>query len=202
MSQPQDETPDVAGAYQAHAAQAVGDVQQPDLGVDAGPTMEEIQAQAVRAALSDFEKQLAATMAQAQAQFSQQQATIDALTRQLATVRAQAGPPVAQLLADSLATRVANIAIANPDLPATHFTGVIGQAQSLAEEVKAVAGGTGSSSRVEQLASGITAWFSRAHPRVSSKVLEGMHAALDEAERIVEELPQLVPAAVAITKAL
>ena len=184
------------------AAQAVGQVQQPDQGTDAGQSIEDMQAQAVRAALSDFEKQLASQMQQAQAQFDQQQKTIEALTRQLATVRAQAGPPVAQLLATSLADRVQNIANANPDLGKEHFAGVIGQAQNLAEEVAAVAAGSGSTTRVEQLAGGIGAWFGRVHPRISNKMLEGMHAAVDEAERIVEELPQLVPAAAAIAKVL
>lgn len=186
----------------AQAAQAVGQVQAPDQGTDAGASVEEMQAQAVRAALGEFEQQLQAQMKQAQEQFAGQQATIEALTRQLSTVRAQAGPPVAHLLADSLATRVQSIAQAHPDLGAQHFAGVLSQAQSLADEVKAVAGGQGSAGRVEQLAHGVAAWFTRVHPRVSGKVLEGAHAALDEAERIVEALPELAPVAGAVAKVL
>jgi hypothetical protein len=45
-------------------------------------------------------------------------------------------------------------------------------------------------------------WFTRAHPRVSAKFLEGAHAAIDEAERIIEELPKLLPVAAAIGSAL
>lgn len=188
--------------YQAHAAQAVSAVQQPDQATDAGQSIEEMMAQRVRVALSGFEQQLADQMKAAEAAFASQQSTIEALTRQLASVRAQAGPPVAELLASSLADRVQAIAKANPDLGAQHFTGVITQAASLADEVKAVAGGSGDASRVEQLANGIGAWFARVHPRLSGKVLEGAHAAMDEAERIIEALPELAPAAAAVAKAL
>lgn len=186
----------------AQAAEAVGQVQQPDQGVDAGAANDEMIAQAVRAAMSDFEKQLADVMARSQAAFSQQQDTIDSLSRQLVSVRQQAGPPVAGLLADSLATRVQSIANANPDLGALHFAGVVSQAANLADEVKAVAGGSGDMGRAEQLAGGIVNWFQRAHPKISGKFLEGMHAAVDEAERLVEELPKLAPVAGAIVKAL
>lgn len=186
----------------ADAAQAVGQVLQPDQGTDAGPANEEMIAQAVRAAMSDFEQQLADVMKRSQAAFSQQQDTIDSLSRQLVSVRQQAGPPVAGLLADSLATRVQSIAAANPDLGGAHFAGVISQAQNLADEVKAVADGHGDQARAEQLAHGVAAWFTRVHPKISGKFIEGMHAALDEAERIVEELPNLVPVAAAVVKAL
>lgn len=189
-------------AYAAQAAQAVSHVQTPDQSTDAGASLEEIVAARVRAALSDFEHDLSAHMAAAQTAFESNQATIDSLTRQLATVRAQAGPPVGTLLAKSLATRVQSIADANPDLPAGHFAGVISQAQSLAEATDAVAAGKGDPAEVERLANGIGAWFSRVHPRTSGKVLEGMHAALDECERILEEIPKLAPVAAAIAGAL
>src|SRR5207244_9157960 len=96
-------------------------------------------AQAVRAAMSDFEEKLAAQMQAAQDAFARQQQVIDQLTGQIQAVRAQAGPPVATLLARSLATRVQNIAAANPELGTQHFTGVLSQAQTLADEVAAVA---------------------------------------------------------------
>jgi len=185
-------------AYQAAAAQAVGAVQAPDQGTDAGDNIAAMQAQAVRAAMSDYEAKLAAMLAESERQNAAWKAQFDLMQRQLASVQQQAGPPVATLLAQSLATRVDSIAAANPDLAGAHFAGVRSQAQALADEVKAVAGGGGSAVRAEQLANGIAAWFTRAHPRVSGKALEGMHAALDEAERIVEELPKLVPAAAAI----
>jgi hypothetical protein len=188
--------------YQAAAAQAVSAAVQPDQGTDAGETVQQMQDAAVRAAMSDYEAKLAEMMAAADAQSAQFAKQFDLMQRQLATVRQQAGPPVAGLLADSLATRVKSIMIANPDLGAAHFSGVVGQAEVLAEEVKALAAGNGDAARVEQLANGIATWFTRAHPRISGKVLEGMHAALDEAERIVEELPNLVPVAAALVKVL
>lgn len=186
-------------AYQAHAAEAVGQVQAPDQGTDAGASVEEMIAAAVRQKLSAFETQLEDQMTKAQEAFTSQQATIEALTRQLATVRAQAGPPVAQLLASSLATRVKSIATANPDLGTKHFAGVISQTESLEGQVKDIADGNASGSAAvnsaQQTAAGIASWFTRVHARISGKFLEGAHAALDEAERIAEELPQLVPAA-------
>ena len=188
--------------YQAAAAQAVGAVQAPDQGTDAGETVEQMQATAVRAAMSDYEQKLKDMMDAAEKQNAQWQQQFAAMSRQLASVQQQAGPPVATLLADSLATRVASIAAANPDLGAQHFSGVLSQAQTLAAEVKDVAAGQGDPHRVEQLAAGIASWFGRVHPRATGKVLEGMHAALDEAERIVEELPKLAPAAAAIASAL
>lgn len=192
--------PEDSEDYKAAAEQAVSDVVQPDQNVDADESIEAMKAAAVQAAMSDYEKKLKDMMAAAEAQSEQFAKQFSMMSRQLATVRQQAGPPVAGLLATSLATRVQNIAIANPDLGAAHFSGVLGQAQTLAEEVSDVAAGKGDVHRAEQLANGIAAWFTRAHPRISSKALEGMHAALDEAERIVEELPNLVPMAAAIAK--
>ena len=193
-------------AYQASAAQAVGAVQAPDQGTDSGPTVEEmaeqLAQQKLNAAMSDYEKRLSDMMIAAQAQQAQWSQQFDLMQRQLETVRQQAGPPVAAQLAKSLATRVQAIATANPDLPAQHFAGVISQSQSLADEVEQVAAGKGDANRVEQLAAGVASWFSRVHPRASGKVLEGMHAALDEAERIVEELPKLVPVAAADARVL
>jgi len=196
-----DPTP-VDPQYAAQAAKAVGAVQSPGQGTDAGQTVQQMQEQAVRAAMSDYEAKLAAMMKAAEDQNAAWARQFDLMQRQLATVKQQAGPPSAALLAASLATRVDSIAKSNPDLGAAHFSGVLGQAQLLADEVKAVAGGTGSPDRAEQLANGIVSWFTRAHPRVSGKVLEGAHAALDEAERIIDELPKLVPAAAAIASAV
>lgn len=198
MADPTPDSPD----YKAAAAQAVGDAVTPDTPVDAGDSVKAMQDQAVRAAMSDYEAKLASMMAAADAQAAQFAAQFDLMQRQLATVRQQAGPPVAGLLADSLATRVQTIANTHPDLGAAHFSGVLGQAQTLADEVRAVAAGAGDVHRVEQLAGGIGAWFTRVHPKISGKFLEGSHAALDEAERIIEELPNLVPAAAALVKVL
>lgn len=188
--------------YKDAAAQAVGDVVQPDQPTDAGETVQAMQDQAVRAAMSDYEAKLKQMMDAADAQSEQFAKQFDLMQRQLATVRQQAGPPVAGLLANSLAQRVKSIAIANPNLGAAHFAGVLSQAESLADEVEAVAAGSGDTGRVEQLAHGIESWFTRAHPRLSGAVLEGAHAALDECERIVEELPNLVPVAAALVKAI
>jgi len=196
-----DPTP-VDPQYAAQAAKAVGAVQSPGQGTDAGQTVQQMQEQAVRAAMSDYEAKLAAMMKAAEDQNAAWARQFDLMQRQLATVKQQAGPPSAALLAASLATRVDSIAKSNPDLGAAHFSGVLGQAQLLADEVKAVAGGSGSPDRAEQLANGIVSWFTRAHPRVSGKFLEGAHAALDEAERIIDELPKLVPAAAAIASAV
>lgn len=188
-------------AYQAAAAQAVGQVQA-DPGTDAGENIKAMQDQAVRAAMSDYEQKLAAMMQAAESQQAQWAKQFDLMQRQLASVQQQAGPPAAVLLAQSLATRVDSIAKQHPDLGAAHFTGVLSQAQTLASEVSDLAGGKGDAGRVEQLANGVASWFTRVHPRASGKVLEGMHAALDEAERIVEELPKLVPVATAIASAV
>lgn len=188
--------------YRAAAAQAVGAVQSADQGTDAGESIQQMQDRLVRAAMSDYEAKLKAMMDAAEKQNAAWAKQFDTMQRQLATVQAQAGPPVATLLASSLATRVDSIMKANPDLGAAHFSGVLGQAQVLAEEVKDVAAGNGDAGRAEQLANGIMSWFTRVHPRLSGKALEGLHAAVDEAERIVEELPKLAPVAAAIGSAL
>jgi hypothetical protein len=190
--------------YRAAAARAVGQVQNGDQGVDAGETVEQMQAAAVRAAMSDYEGKLKAMMAAAEAQNAQWARQFDLMSRQLATVQQQAGPPVATLLAQSLATRVDSIAKANPDLGTLHFAGVLSQAASLADEVKGVAAGDSGSTadRAEQLANGVIKWFERVHPRISGKFIEGAGAAVDEAERILDELPNLVPVAAALVKAV
>jgi hypothetical protein len=183
--------------YQAAAAEAVSAAVTPDQGVDAGESVEAMQQAAVRAAMSDYEKQLKDMMAAAEAQNAQWAKQFSLMQRQLATVQAQAGPPVSALLAQSLAQRVKSIAIANPDLGMAHFSGIIGQTETLADEVKALAGGDDSASAdtVERLAHSVETWFTRTHARISGKVLEGAGAALDEAERLVDELPNLVPVA-------
>lgn len=160
----------------------------------------------VRSTLGEFERQLADMMAKAESAFAQQQQQLDAqraqLAGQIAAVRAQAGPPEAIVLAQSLAQRVQSIADANPDIHPAHFIGVTGQAARLNEAVNAAADGSGPVAEAERLAHAVTTWFTRTHPRASSKFLEGMHAALDEAERILELLPELAPAAEAIAKAV
>lgn len=204
--QPPAGPPPIPPEYQAQAAQAVGDVQD-NPGVDAGDILEQMKQGAVRAALGQFEQELAAMMAKAKAnaesQTSALQAQVEALTRQLASVRAQAGPPEALQLANSLATRAHSIAIANPDLGAAHFAGVVSQAQSLADQVKAISEGTSADvTAATNTAHGIAAWFARVHPRTSQKVLEGSHAAMDELERIAELLPDLAPVATTLVKAV
>lgn len=192
--------------YMAQAADAVGQVQA-DPATDATQTIEQIQQAAVRAALGEFEQKLAAQLAAAQQAFDSQREQLEnqlaAMTRQLHTVRQQAGPPDAQRLADSVSGRLKAIAVANPDLGAVHFAGVISQGEQLAEQVKAIAdGNSADTAGAERIAHGIGAWFTRAHPRISSKFLEGSHIAMDELERIVEALPELVPAASAIAAAV
>lgn len=188
--------------------------EQPDTTVagaeTAGPTVEQMAEQLadakLRSTLGDWEKQLADTMAKASDAFAQQQATLKAqiavLQGQLAAVRQQAGPPEAVVLSASLAQRVKSIASANPDISPVHFVGVVQQAERLDEAVKAAASGDGPTAEAERLANAVLTWFTRSHPRVSSKPLEMMHAALDEAERILEALPELAPAAEAITAAV
>jgi hypothetical protein len=176
----------------------------------AAPTVDEMAQNLagtdVNSALSDFEKRLAKMMADAEAGFAQQQATLDAqraqLAGQIAAVRAQAGPPEAIILAESLAQRVQSIAAANPDIHPLHFTGVTQQAARLNDAVKAAASGDGAVAEAERLANAVTQWFTRSHPRVSSKFLEGAHEVLSEAERILEALPELAPAAEAIASAV
>lgn len=190
--------------YRAQAEQAVGDVQA-DPGTDAGETIEQIKAGAVRAALGQFEQELAATLAKARDDFSAQQSTMEAeiarLTRALATVRSQAGPPEAQQLADALAVRVKSIAVANPDLGTVHFAGLISQGEQLAEHVKALAEGQSTDpAAATTVAHGMAQWFARVHPRISGKLLEGAGVAMDELERIVELLPDIMPVAAAVAR--
>jgi hypothetical protein len=181
--------------FRQAAAQAVSEAQAPDQGTDAGDSVRAMQDAAVRAAMSDYERRLHEMMDAAEKQNAAWAEQFAAMQRQLATVQAQAGPPTAALLSQSLAQRVKSIAIAHPDLGMSHFAGVISQTESLADEVKAVAAGEGDQRRVEQLAAGVEQWFTRVHRRASGKFLEGADAALEEAERIVEELPKIVPVA-------
>lgn len=162
--------------------------------------------QQIRSTLSDYEKQIAAMLAQAQQGFDSQKASFEAqiagLTQQLAAVRAQAGPPEPLLLAESVAGRVKAIAAANPDLGRLHFAGVTDQADRLAAAVRAAADGSGTTHEAGMLAQSVASWFERAHPRVSGKLLEGAHAALEELERIAEGLGKLEPVAAAVAAAV
>jgi hypothetical protein len=191
---------DIPEDYKQQAAEAVGSVQA-NSAADAAESIEEIQARAVRAAMSEFEQQLADQMKRAQDAFTQQQQMIESLTRQLASVRAQAGPPEAQLLAASVATRLHSIAIANPDLGAPHFAGVVGQGQQLKDAVDAISAAKDDAPTVadaQHLVNSIGTWFARTHPRASNKVLEGSHVLMDELERITDLLPDLAPALSAV----
>jgi hypothetical protein len=167
---------------------------------------EQLAQQKLRSTLGDFEAMVADTMAKANAAFSEQQGVlqqqIKSLTDQLAAVRVQAGPPSVLLLAKSLAQRVTSISQAHPDLGALHFAGVTSQAASLADAVEAAVNGTGPVSEAERLVNSVGTWFTRTHPRLSSKFLEGMHGAVDEAERIAEGLAELAPVAAAVAKVL
>src|SRR5215469_6521117 len=160
----------------------------------------------IRSTLSDWEQQLNARMSEAAQAFTSQQESLQqqlqALQAQLAGLRQQAGPPEAQLVAESLAQRVQSIADANPDLGKLHFAGVADQAQRLAGAVRAVADGSGDPAEAERLAGAVASFYERAHPRKSGKFLEGYHEVLNEAERVLELLPDLAPAAGAIVKAL
>lgn len=176
----------------------------------AAPTLDDMAQrladEKIRQTLGDYEKQLADMMAKAETAFAQQQAQLDAqraqLAGQIAAVRAQAGPPEAVTLAASLAQRVQSIANANPDISPVHFVGVVDQANRLNEAVQAAAKGDGTTAEVERLANAVVTWFTRSHPRASSKPLEMSHAVLDEAERIIEALPELAPVAEAIAAAV
>lgn len=178
--------------------------------VNAGPSVEEMASQLadakIRSTLGEYEKQLADFMAKAEAGFAAQQAAMDAqrqqLAGQIAAVRAQAGPPEAVTLSASLAQRVQSMADAHPSLGVLHFAGVIDQAQRLDAAVKAAAEGTGPVAEAERLANGVITWLTRSHPRVTSTVLELGGAALEEAERIIEKLPELAPVAEAVAAAV
>lgn len=175
--------------------------------VDAGKSIEEMAQAQTRAALSDFETQLQDMLKQAEAgfagQFKSYQDQIGTLQRQLESVRMQAGPPDAVRLAAALQERVSSIAAAHPALGPQHFAGVASQAASLNDAVQAVANGqTTDTAPAERTANGIITWFERRHPRLSNTVLEMGGAAVDEAERIIEELPKLVSGAAAIAKAV
>jgi hypothetical protein len=188
-------------AYRAQAAQVIGQVVT-DPGTDAGDTVQQITENPIPAALSDYEAKLNAMMRAADEQAAAYEKQFDQMRRQLQTVQAQAGPPTATLLATSLATRVQTIANSNPDLGRAHFAGVIGQAQNLADEVGDTAAGKSNGDRAEQIANGIVKWFTSSHPRLSGKYLEGAGEVVNEAERILEELPNLAPAALAIASAV
>lgn len=196
--------------YAAQAAQAVGQVQA-DPGTDSGQTVEQmaeqLAEQKVRSALSDFEQQIAAAMKNAESQMAalsaSHQAQVQGLQRQIASVRQQAGPPDAVRLATALNERVASIAAAHPALGPGHFAGVASQAASLKDAVDAIAGGTSTdTASAERTASGIITWFEKRHPRLSNTVLEMGGAAVDEAERILEELPGLASVASAAAQVL
>jgi hypothetical protein len=160
----------------------------------------------IRSTLSQYEAELNDMMAKASSSFAQQQAQLDAqraqLAGQIAAVRQQTGPPAAVLLSASLAQRVKTIADSNPDISRLHFAGVVDQANRLSDAVNAAANGQGPAADAERLANSVVTWFTRSHPRVSSKVLEMSHAVLDEAERIIEALPELVPAVAAVASAV
>jgi hypothetical protein len=181
----QQDTPE----YQAAAGQAVGQVQA-DPGTDAGDSIDAMKQAAVRAALTDFERQLQQTLADAAAQRDDLKAQIDTLMRQVASVRAQAGPPMHHLLADAIGTRLASIAAANPDLGNQHFAGVADQAARLADTVKGLDEG-GTVGEARRLGAAVGTWLHRAHPRASTKKLEGADILADELERLDEELAQL-----------
>lgn len=209
MSEHDQTTPDPdvdSPEYRQAAEQAARQVQE-DPGTDAGQSVEQMAdqmaQQKVRAAMSDFEQHLADILDRSRAAFDDQQAQIDHLTRQLQQVRQQAGPPDAVNLARSLATRVQSLAIAHPDLGQVHFAGVLSQAGQLADMVQAIADGKESATGdAERTAGNIARWFTRTHPRLSSRVIEGWHEAVSEAERIIDALPELVPVAAAVARAL
>lgn len=156
--------------------------------------------------LGEFERRLAKMMSDAEAAFAAQQQQLDAQRQQLAgqiqAARAQAGPPEALLLSESLAKRVQSIAAANPDIHPIHFHGVLDQANRLDEAVKAAADGSGPVADAERLAHSVITFFERTHPKATSKVLEGAHTAVDEAERILGLLADLAPVAEAVIAAV
>ena len=160
----------------------------------------------VRSTLGEYEKQLADMMAKAEQAFAAQQHQLNlqsqSLQAQITATRQQAGPPEAVVVSASLAQRVKSIADAHPDLPKAHFAGVLDQAARLDEAVQATAKGDADTSEPERLANSVISFFERVHPRVSSKFLEGAGAAVEEAERILEKLPELAPVAGAIAAAV
>ena len=176
----------------------------------AAPTVDQmaqnLAADNIPAMLSDFEKKLAQMMADAEKGFAAQQATLDAqraqLAGQIAAGGQQKGPPQAGVLGEAVGQRVQSIANANPDIHPLHFTGITQQAARLNDAVKAAADGSGAVAEAERLANAVTQWFTRSHPRASSKFLEGAHEVVSEAERILEALPELAPAAEAIAAAV
>jgi len=179
--------------YAAQAAQAVGSIQAGQA-ADAAESIEQIKAAAVRAALTDFEQQLAARMAVSQAQHTAAQDQIQALMAQLNRVRAQAGPPMVVLLGDAIKTRLHSIASAHPNFGGVHWAGVLSQADRLAEVAHALADGTEEGVTVAQLgtlAAGVARFLTRIHPKVSAAPLEGADVALDELDRLGEAADDL-----------
>lgn len=213
MSENDQRPGDVPPEYAKQAAGAVGAVQAGSA-ADAGDSVEamaeQLAQQKVRAALSDFETQLQAQMEQAQSQASQlfaaQNARIQQLQGQITSLRAAAGPPDAVNLAASLKQRVASIqSAASSTVPAAHFAGVTSQAETLNDQVTAIANGDAgddTAAAAEKTASGIITWFEKRHPKLSNVVLEGSHAAVDEAERIIDALPGLAQLASLAAKAV
>jgi hypothetical protein len=178
--------------YAQQAAQAVGAIQAGQA-ADAAESIDQIKKAAVRAALTEFEQQLAAQMTASQEQHTAAQAQIQALMAQLQRVRAQAGPPLAVLLADAIKDRVKAIASAQPNFGAAHWAGVVSQGERLAEVAHGLADGTGdvSAAQLGTLAAGIAQFLTRVHPRVSAAPLEGADVALDELERLGEAADEL-----------
>lgn len=101
---------------------------QAELGVstDAGPTLEQIQAEQ-RAALLPFEQQLADQMKTIQAL----QAQMAEQARQLEAQKNIAGPPAVEQYANTAAALVKAHADANPDLDPAVFAGPLATAQAL-----------------------------------------------------------------------
>ena len=190
-----DQVPEVGGATAADSVEAMA---------------ERLADEKIRSTLGEYEKQLADMMAKAERAFADQQSQLDAqrqqLAGQIAAVRAQAGPPEAVTLAASLAQRVQSIADANPDLPVPHMAGVRDQGKRLSAAVQAAAGSgeyDGDPLQdAERLANGVITWFTRSHPRVSGKFLEGAGEVVNEAERILDLLPELAPVVQAVAAAV
>jgi hypothetical protein len=187
-----DQTGAIPPEYAAQAAQAVGSIQAGQA-ADAAESIEQIKQAAVRAALTEFEQQLAAQMAASQAQHTAAQDQIQALMAQLQRVRAQAGPPMVVLLGDAISQRLHSIAAAQPNFGGAHWAGVLSQADRLAEVAHGLAEGAEgvSFAQLGTLAAGVVKFLTRIHPRVSSAPLEGADVALDELERLEEAADDL-----------
>lgn len=171
--------------YDSAAAQAVGQVVQPDAagGTDAGDTIDQIRAQVTRDVLLPMESKIEEMMAAAKSQQDALQKQVAQLQAQLSTTQAQVGPPAYQLYADSLAQRVKSMQASNPQ---ADLAPAIQTAAKLSAAAKDVAGGKADASALARLSAPLEAHFARVVPH-----LEGSGTVLAELAHLAAEAAKI-----------